>query len=146
MMPKMQAERLATTFQMLLFAGVISLLGAESSGRKKLRLAPWWLDNFSLRQEKWMCIPAEGSGGFSGSKPEQRAWDGPAGAAFVGGKNSDMEDGKLKADAHAAQLYDLKTDPNQPTNRYLEHPEIVAKMESRMVELKQHYNISSRLE
>lgn len=114
-----------------------AFMGEEGSVREELLLAPRRPENLSLRQGKWMYIPAKGSGGFTGSKPEHHAWGGPAGVAFVGGKNSDMENGKLKENAQPAQLYDLEADPNQTQNVYAEFPELVAKMDVRLKELKE---------
>ncbi len=118
-----------------------AFLGEEGSVREELLLAPRRPENLSLRQGKWMYIPAKGSGGFGGSKPEHHAWGGPAGVAFVGGKNSDMENGKLKADAPSAQLYNLETDPNQTQNIVNDNPEIVAKMDARLKELREKYSV-----
>ena len=75
-----------------------------------------------------MYIPAKGSGGFRGSKPNQHAWGGPAAVALVGGVNSDMENGKLKPNAAPAQLYDLEADVNQTKNLYNDYPEVVREM------------------
>ena len=113
-----------------------AFMGEEVSLREELLLAPRRPENLSLRQGKWMYIPAQGSGGFGGSKPEHHAWGGFPAVAFVGGKNSDMENGKLKEDAQLAQLYDLETDPNQTQNVYAENPEVVAKMDARLLELR----------
>lgn len=110
----------------------------QRSIREELLLAPRRPEKLSLRQGKWMYIPAQGSGGFGGSKPEHHAWGGFPAVAFVGGKNSDMEKGKLKAEAPAAQLYDLKTDPNQTRNVYVDYPDVVAKMDARLLELKEN--------
>jgi hypothetical protein len=77
-----------------------------------------------------MYIPAQGSGGFKGSKPEQHAWGGAPAAAFVGSVNSDIENGKIKKSAPPAQLYDLEDDPCQTVNLYRENPEIVREMET----------------
>ena len=76
-----------------------------------------------------MYIPAKGSGGFTGSKPNQHAWGGPAAVALVGGINSDIENGKFKKDAPSAQLYDLEADVNQTKNLYNEYPEVVQEMQ-----------------
>ncbi|WP_372774719.1 arylsulfatase [Mangrovibacterium sp.] len=98
--------------------------------RDELILAPSKKQNLSLRKGKWIYIPAQGSGGFSGSKPEHHAWGGAPAVAFVGGKNSDIENGKIKEDAPPAQLYDLEKDVNQSTNLYNEYPEIVKEMDA----------------
>ena len=55
-----------------------------------------------------MYIGAQGSGGFTGSKPTDHAWGGPAAAEFAGSVNSDIENGRFKKDAPPAQLYDLE--------------------------------------
>lgn len=114
-----------------------AFLGEEGVVREELLLAPRRPENLSLRQGKWMYIPAQGSGGFGGSKPEHHAWGGPAAVAFVGGKNSDIENGKLKENASPAQLYDLEADPNQTVNKYKAYPEIAARMDARLTELRE---------
>ena len=96
--------------------------------RDELLLAPRREKNLSLRKGKWMYIPAQGSGGFVGSKPEQHAWGGPPAVALVGGVNSDIENNKIKEDAPPAQLYNLDLDVNQTKNLYTQHPEIVKEM------------------
>jgi len=98
--------------------------------RKELVLAPKSQKHLSLRKGKWMYIPAKGSGGFRGSKPHHHAWGGAAAVNFVGGKNSEMENGKLKEEAEVAQLYNLEEDKYQTTNVYSQHPEVVKEMEA----------------
>lgn len=108
-----------------------ALLGnPEEPIRKELILAANNKDHLSLRKDNWIYIPAQGSGGFKGSKPKDHAWGGAAAVAFVGGVNSDMENGKIKEDAPPAQLYNLETDVNQTKNVYNEYPEIVKKMKT----------------
>ncbi|MCB4807862.1 arylsulfatase [Tamlana sp. 62-3] len=108
-----------------------AFIGAPKENiRNQLLLAPKSKKHLSLRKGKWMYIPAKGSGGFGGSKPHQHAWGGAAAVNFVGGKNSDMENGKLKEDAQVAQLYNLENDKYQTTNVYNQFPEVVKEMES----------------
>ncbi len=108
-----------------------ALLGnPEKPIRDELVLAPHSTRHLSIRKGKWMYIPAQGSGGFTGSKPEQHAWGGPPAVAFVGGKNSDIENGKIKADAPPAQLYNLEKDVNQTVNLYNQYPEVVKEIEA----------------
>ncbi|MDB4644060.1 sulfatase-like hydrolase/transferase [bacterium] len=100
----------------------------EEPLRTEMFITPSKASHMSYRKGKWMYIPAKSDGGFSGSKPGQHAWGGPAVARLVHTPNSDIEDGKLKKDAPPAQLYDLESDPNQTKNLYHEHPEIVKEM------------------
>jgi len=108
-----------------------ALLGEPVSPlRDELVLAPHDPSNFSLRKGKWMYIPARGSGGFSGSKPGVHGFGGPAAATYTHHPNSDIENGKIKADAPPAQLYDLEKDVNQTVNLYNQYPEVVKEMEA----------------
>lgn len=102
----------------------------EESIRKELILAPRKEDHLALRQGNWMYIPAQGSGGFIGSKPNHHAWGGAPAVEFAGSINSDIENGKIKEDAPPAQLYDLEKDINQTTNVYNQYPEVVKEMET----------------
>jgi len=97
--------------------------------RNELLLAPRKEGHLSLRKGKWMYIPAKGSGGFGGNKPHHHAWGGAAGVTFVGGVNSDIENGKIKEDAPKGQLYNLEEDKYQTTNLYNQYPNIVKEME-----------------
>jgi len=97
--------------------------------RTELLLAPRQPRNLAIRKGKWMYIGARGSGGFTGSKPNQHAWGGPAAARFAGSTNSDIENGKIKKDTPPAQLYDLESDLAQTRNVYRQNPEVVKQME-----------------
>lgn len=66
-------------------------------------------------------------------RPPLRGYDA---AAFVNSLNSDMENGKLKGDAPPAQLYNLDTDPNQTLNVWHQNPDMVARMDARLMELR----------
>jgi len=98
--------------------------------RTELVLAPRQPRNLGIRKGKWMYIGAQGSGGFTGSKPSDHAWGGPAAAAFVGSVNSDIENGRIKKDAPPAQLYDLEKDLPQTTNLYRQCPGAVKALET----------------
>ena len=93
-----------------------------------VNLAPHKGTHLSVRKGKWMYIPRQGSGGFGGRKPGDHTFAGPPAISFVGSENSDIEDGKIKADASPAQLYDLEDDVKQTRNLYREHPEIVEEL------------------
>jgi len=102
----------------------------EKPLRTELVLAPRQPRNLAIRKGKWMYIAARGSGGFTGSRPGDHAWGGPAAAAFAGSANSDIENGRIKRGAPPAQLYDLESDLAQTENVYREYPEVVKRMEA----------------
>ncbi|MGJ8723354.1 MAG: sulfatase-like hydrolase/transferase [Roseibacillus sp.] len=104
--------------------------------REELVLQASKQSHVSLRKGKWMYIPARNDGGFTGSKPGQHAWGGPAVTTLVDTPNSDIENGKLKKGAPPAQLYDLEADVNQTKNLYNEHPELVKKMAASLDEVR----------
>lgn len=100
----------------------------EEQLRDHLILAPHKSTHLSVRKGKWMYIPAQGSGGFTGTKPGQHNFGGPPAANFIGSVNSDFQDGKYKKDAPPAQLYDLESDVNQMKNVINEHPDVVKEL------------------
>ena len=99
----------------------------ESPLRDTLVLCPNKPTHLAVRKGKWVYIGAQGAGGFGGG-PGSHAAGGPVCASFVGSVNSDIEDGKYKADAPPAQLYDLEADVNQTRNLHNEYPEVVKEM------------------
>ena len=100
--------------------------------REELVLAAFKKSHLSLRKGKWMYIPAQGSGGFRGTKPGSNQFAGPAAASFTGHGNSDIADGKIKPNAPPAQLYDMEADVNQTRNLYKDYPEVVQEMHARL--------------
>ena len=90
---------------------------------------------FALRQGDWLYIPKQGSGGMTAPETPGKPWSQSyAKMAFA---NSDIDsEGQLKADAPSAQLYNLGTDHEQHHNIIAKHPDIAAKMQTRMDELK----------
>jgi len=88
----------------------------------------------AFRKGKWLYIGAKGSGGFTGSKSTDHAWGGAPAVALVNGVNSDLKDGKIKADAPKAQLYDMESDPNQTVNVIDANKEIAAEMDKELTE------------
>lgn len=90
---------------------------------------------FALRQGDWVYLPYQGSGGMTAPETPGKPWSQPY--AKMGFTNSDIDrEGQLRSDAPAAQLYHLKTDLAQQTNVIAQHPDIAAKMQQRMDELK----------
>jgi len=104
--------------------------------REELVLAPSQTTHLSLRKGDWMYIPAQGSGGFKGTKVGHHTLGGPAAANYIGSINSDMKDGHILPNAPQAQLYNLKKDKYQTVNVYNEHPDIVEQMKANLERLK----------
>ena len=98
--------------------------------RDHLVLAPSKPTHLAIRRGKWMYIGARGSGGFTGAKRGAHSFGGPAAITYAGYKNSDIENGRIKADAPPAQLYDLSADVKQTKNLHDEHPEVVKELRS----------------
>ena len=89
----------------------------------------------ALRQNEWLYIPKQGSGGMSAPEIPGKPWS--QSYAKMGFINSDIDgEGQLKPDAPSAQLYNLKTDHEQRHNVIAKHPDIAANMLARMNALK----------
>ncbi|MCL5271430.1 MAG: sulfatase-like hydrolase/transferase [bacterium] len=84
-----------------------------------------------LREGRWFLIPGHGSMGFSTTP----GWSFPRPFEFGRGTSDYTADGKLKDDAPKGQLYDLETDPNETTNVYNDHPEIVERLTAKLEQL-----------
>ena len=122
---KVDAEQLADSINVL-----PALAGEPKTPlRESLVLVPYRASHVSVRKGRWMYIPAQGSGGFTG-KPGTHAAGGVAAASHVGNKNSDFENGVINKDAPKGQLYDLDADLTQTINLHDEFPEVVQEMES----------------
>ncbi|QHI68707.1 sulfatase family protein [Tichowtungia aerotolerans] len=80
----------------------------------------------------WVYYPFQGSGGMT-AHPTQR-WGQPY--SKMGVTNSDLSaDGRLKADAAPAQLYNVNSDPGQTVNLYRQNPERATSMQKRLDEI-----------
>lgn len=98
--------------------------------RDHLLISPSHKTHLSIRKGKWMYIPAQGEGGFTGTEIGQHTLAGAAAHLLTGQVNSDVENGKIKENAPPAQLYDLESDPTQKKNLYNEYPEIVEELKA----------------
>ena len=98
--------------------------------RDHLVLSPARKANMAVRKGKWIYINAQGSGGFSGKMETVYERGGPGSLLMTGYKNSDIENGRYKADAPPAQLYDLESDPYQTTNLYRKYPDKVRELQA----------------
>jgi len=82
---------------------------------------------YALRQGDWLFLPTRGSLGFTVQAPPVTRWGQPYKAMGVTTSDVD-EEGQIKPDAPATQLYNLATDPGQSTNVVGQHLERAAEM------------------
>jgi len=81
---------------------------------------------YALRKGRWLFIPKHGSCGVTTESTECH-W---IRLGELGFRNSDhLPDGRLKPGAPPGQLYDLTTDPQETTNVYSEHLDVVADLQ-----------------
>jgi arylsulfatase A-like enzyme len=75
----------------------------------------------ALRQDDWLFLPKQGSGGMTVQVPAGAPWGQPY--AKLGLANSDMDEkGAIKPGAPAVQLYDLRADVGQSRNLAADEP------------------------
>lgn len=98
--------------------------------RDHLVISPFQKTHLSIRKGKWMLIPAQGEGGFSGAEIGEHMFGGVAAFKLTEQINSDVENGRIKDNAPPGQLYDLRSDPGQRENLYDRHPAIVAELKA----------------
>ncbi len=109
--------------QLLEFAGT-----ADGPLRTEMIISPNSPMHLTVRKGDWVYIPARDEGGFQGKKIGDHLFGGAATQPLTKMINSDVENGKIQADAPPAQLYNLETDPHQRVNVYNQHPEVVQEM------------------
>ncbi|WP_420428524.1 sulfatase family protein [Kordiimonas sp.] len=102
----------------------------KGSIRESLIISPASKNHLSIRKGRWMYISGQGEGGFSGKHLGQHDFAGPAALKFTGQVNSDIEDGKVKADAPKAQLYDLDADPEEKVNVIKQYPDVAKELQT----------------
>jgi arylsulfatase A-like enzyme len=90
--------------------------------------------SYALRQGDWLYIPKQGSGGMTVQVPPRAPWGLPY--ATMKQRNSDIDpQGKVYPDAPPAQLYNLRDDLPQTTNRFRDQPDTARRLAARMEEL-----------
>ncbi|MDO8541580.1 MAG: arylsulfatase [Opitutaceae bacterium] len=92
---------------------------------------------YALRQENWLFLPKQGSGGMTVQMPPGLQWGQPY--AKLGLVNGDVDErGKIRSEAAAQQLYDLAVDPGQSTNLAGREPQrteaLAARLEALLAE------------
>ena len=104
---------------------------ATSPLRKELAVLANSSKHLSIRTKRWLYIPAQASGGFSG-KWGSHTCGGVKAISYTKRMNSDIANGKIKPDAPKAQLYDLQNDLEQKNNVILEYPEVAKELQNRV--------------
>ncbi len=98
--------------------------------RESLVISPFQKTHLTIRSGKWVYIGAQDEGGFGGTRIGQHMFAGAAAVGFTSQENSDIENGKIRAGAPPAQLYNLENDPYQTTNVYNHFPDVVRQMKA----------------
>ncbi len=99
------------------------------TGRLETEFGP-----LDYRQGDWVYLPKQGSCGMTVQVPAGKPWGLPY--EKMGLRNSDIDGrGKIKPGAPPAQLYNLREDLPQTTNRLGDEPDAAKRLAARMEEL-----------
>ncbi len=88
--------------------------------------------HFLFRSGPWAYINDQGGGGFTDDRVGTHLFGGPAALSWAGQENSDIVEGRFRADAPKVQLYDLASDPKQAKNLAQDRPELVEQLDRRL--------------
>ncbi|MBL64532.1 MAG: arylsulfatase, partial [Opitutae bacterium] len=118
---------------------------SKNSQRELLVISPNSPRHLTIRKGDWVYVPDRDEGGFQGKQIGNHLLAGAAAQKLTKLVNSDVEEGKIREDAPPAQLYNLKDDPYQATNRYSEHPEVVAELATHLNGWRKEIPVTPRL-
>ncbi len=108
----------------------------EKAPSKRKETAFLGTKSYALREDDWLYIPKQGSGGGSAPHTNSASWQ------QLGFVNSDIDDkGKIKPGAPRNQLYNLANDLSEEHNIVLDEPERAAAMQVRMNALKLNFTV-----
>jgi hypothetical protein len=96
--------------------------------RDHIIICPSQKSHLSIRKGKWVYIPAQNSGGFTGKNVGDHDLGGASAFQLTHQVNSDIENARIKPDAPSVQLYNLEEDPYQTTNVYEQHPKVARRL------------------
>jgi hypothetical protein len=89
---------------------------------------------YALRHGDWVYLPKQGSSGMTVQVPPGPRWGQPY--VDLGLTNSDVDaQGQIKPGAPPAQLYNLRDDLRQATNRFADEPKVAKRLADRLAEL-----------
>lgn len=100
--------------------------------RNELIYCPFKTTHLAMRRGDWVYIPAQDEGGFGGRKLGEQGFSGAPAVSFMGKKNSDISNGKVKSSAPRTQLYNLKKDLKQEQNVVNDHPEVAKELQAEL--------------
>lgn len=118
---------------------------SKKSQRELLVISPNSPRHLTIRKGDWVYVPDRDEGGFQGKQIGDHLLAGAAAQKLTKLVNSDVEEGEVREDAPPAQLYNLKDDLYQATNRYKENPEVVTELAAHLNEWRKKIPATSRL-
>jgi len=115
-------------------SGLAAFTDPERAPAKRTEALFQGTGSYALRQGDWLYIPRQGSGGMTVQVPPRAPWGLPY--AKMNQRNSDIDpQGKVQPGAPPAQLYNLRDDLSQTTNRFRDQPDTAKRLAARMEEL-----------
>lgn len=118
---------------------------ATGPARTELVISPNSPRHLTLRQGRWLLIPAQDEGGFQGKRVGDHLLGGAAAEQLTGLVNSDVINGQIRPDAPPVQLYDVAADLRQTTNLAERQPEVVERMLAELASWREKIPASPRL-
>lgn len=109
-----------------------------TSARTTLVVSPNSPRHLTVRKGDWVYIPARGAGGFQGRKVGEHLFSDEYALPFTGRENSDVANGRVRAEAPGAQLYHLGRDPYQTTNLIAREPAVAAELQELLRSYRTH--------
>jgi arylsulfatase A-like enzyme len=111
-----------------------ALIAPENAPAIRTEMLAQGTGGYALRQADWVYLPKQGSSGMTVQVPPGALWGQPY--AKMALTNSDVDaQGNIKAGAPGQQLYNLRDDLRQATNRFSASAQIAHRLAARLDEL-----------